>query len=264
MHLKFRFFTLLFMLPFALQAQLIMVYDSKALGKRVQDLAMNVVKQQQYQNTLEHSEGMLTQYSSIEALQEEVLHQWKQAESVKDLHWSDLTKSIYLADEMVNGIRQSDIELDIIIGEHPVLNRSVDETYHDLFLAGSAEALPVNFNNFQEDKETSAELVNSFSYYAAQRKTYAAVAFQYLAEDLILKASEMNEVLKQADHFSMTEAERIALQLYSEEYLLTAEKMLERSDELLLQITENPESINDAIRQRKSQERALISETPIF
>ncbi|MEK6481649.1 hypothetical protein WJR50_29160 [Catalinimonas sp. 4WD22] len=262
--MKFRFFTLFFMLPFALRAQLIMVYDSKALGKSVQDFAMNVVKQQQYQKTLEHREGMLAQYSSIEALQEEVLHQWKQIESVRDLHWSDLSKSIYLADELVNGIRQSDIELDIIIGEHPVLYRSIDETYADLFMASSAEALPIDFNNFQEDKETSAELIKSFSYYAAQRMAYAAVAFQFLAEDLIRKASEMNEVLKQNDRFSMTEAERIALQSYSEEYLLTAETLLEQSDELLMQVTKNPESINDAVRQRKSLERTLISDTPIF
>ncbi|MEK6482433.1 hypothetical protein WJR50_33165 [Catalinimonas sp. 4WD22] len=264
MHLKFRFFTLLFILPFALRAQLIMVYDSKALGKSVQDFAMNVVKQQQYQKTLQHSESMLTQYSSIEALQKEVLHQWKQAESVRDLHWSDLTKSIYLADELVNGISQSDIEIDIIIGEHPVLNRSIDETYADLFMASSAEALAVDFNNFQEDSKSSDELISSFSYYAAQRITYAAVAFQYLADDFIRKASEMNEVLKQADRFSMTEAERIALQAYSEEYLLTAETMLERSDEFLLQVTKDPEAINDAVRQRKSLERTLISDTSIF
>lgn len=264
MHLKFRFFTLLFVLPIALRAQLIMVYDSKALGKSVQDFAMNVVKQQQYKKTLENTEGMLTQYSNIEALQQEVLHQWKQAESVKDLHWSDLSRAIYLADEMVNGIPQSDIEMDIIIGDYPIFDRSVDETYHDLFLAGSAEALPVGFHNFQEDKETSAEFIRSFSYYAAQRKAYAAVAFQYLAEDLIRKASEMNEVLQQNDRFTMTEAERFELQSYSEEYLLTAETMLERSDELLMQITKNPEAINDAIQQRKRLERTVISDTPIF
>ncbi|MEK6479343.1 hypothetical protein WJR50_17495 [Catalinimonas sp. 4WD22] len=74
----------------------------------------------------------------------------------------------------------------------------------------------------------------------------------------------MNEVLTQADRFSMTEAERIALQFYSEEYLLTAEIMLERSDELLTQISSNPEAINDAIKQRNSLERTLISDTPIF
>lgn len=52
-------------------------------------------------------------------------------------------------------------------------------------------------NSFKLTKQWSQSLSNSFQQFATERKSYPAVAFQYLAEDLMLKAVEMNEVLKQ-------------------------------------------------------------------
>ena len=107
--------------------------------------------------------------------------------------------------------------------------RSAADTYRNLFIADGASALPADITTLRQARQTSRSLTNSFHQLAAERKTYAAVAFQYIAEDLIAKAIEMNEVLKQPGRFSMTQAERIRLQTFLEDYLLLADQLLERS-----------------------------------
>jgi hypothetical protein len=68
----------------------------------------------------------------------------------------------------------------------------------------------------------------------------------------------MNELLKQPGRFAMTEAERMQLQLEAEAYLSLAEKMLERSDELLLEVGNTPVARSLADRQAKVLERAAL------
>src|SRR5690606_16561700 len=139
-------------------------------------------------------------------------------------------------------IVQPGIEIEYVI-DHPLFQENPDEIYRDLFMAGSADVLPTDLNSFKAVKQKARSLSASFQQFAAERKAYAAVAFQYLSEDLMLKAVEMNEVLKLSDRlpagrqgFTMTEAERMRLQSYAEEYLQLACEMLEKSDKLLLEI----------------------------
>ena len=80
----------------------------------------------------------------------------------------------------------------------------------------------------------------------------------------MLKAVEMNEVLKQPARFSMTEAERMRLQSYSEGYLQLAGEMLEKSDRLLLEIAYCRPLQNQADQEQKRLERATIANTAVF
>ena len=132
---------------------------------------------------------------------------------MSDLRWADLSKSAYLATELIKGAMQPGIELNYVI-EHPLFQRSPNDTYRYLFIADGAGGLPVDISSLRQAQQTSQSLTSSFHQLAAERKAYAAVAFQYLAEDLVAKATEMNEVLKQSSSFSMTEAERMRLQTF--------------------------------------------------
>ncbi|MGB3777696.1 MAG: hypothetical protein WA960_05015 [Tunicatimonas sp.] len=240
-----------------------LVIDKKAIAKSGENIAMNVIKQQHHKKIRDFTEQIYGSYSAIEVLQQRVLDDLKQAESVSDLHWVDLSKSLYLATELIKGATQPGIEIDFVI-EHPVFQRSPNDTYRDLFVAGSADRLPTDLASLQQAQQTSKSLRASFHQLAAERKAYAAVAFQYLAEDLMLKATEMNEVLKRSSRFSMTEAERMRLQTFAEDYLLLAAQMLERSDALLLDVASVKPLRQQADQQQRQLERATIARTPVL
>jgi len=262
---KILFVLLLMMLHISASAQQygIIVKDKKATAKSNENMAVNIVKQQEYGNILDLNEDFLVSYTQMEALQKKVLNDLKQAETVKDLHWADLSKSLYLVGELVKGAVQPGIEIDYII-EHPLFQKSPDEVYQDVFIAGSDNPLPTDLNSFKQAKQRSQILTFSFQQLAAERKAYAAVAYQYLAEDLILKSTEMNEVLRQHNHFSMTEAERMRLQSYAEEYLQLAGEMLEKSDKLLLEIAYCRPLQNQSDQAQKRLERSAISRTTVL
>jgi hypothetical protein len=240
-----------------------LVIDKKAIAKSGENIAVNVIKQQHYKKIRDFTEEINDSYSAIAYLQQRVLDDLKQAESVSDLHWADLSKSLYLATELIKGAAQPGIEIEFVI-EHPLFQRSPEETYRDLFVAGSADQLPTDLASLQQAKQTGQSLTASFHQLAAERKTYAAVAFQYLADDLMQKATEMNEVLKQPKRFSMTEAERMRLQTFAEDYLLLAGQMLERSDALLLDVTSVKPLRRQAEEQQRQLERSTIARTRVL
>ena len=246
------------------------VIDKKAIGKSGENLAVNVLKGQQYEKIRDFTEALDDSYGAIEILQQQVLDDLKQAESVRDLHWADLSKSIYLATELLKGPVQPGFEIDMVV-DHPLFNRHPDDTYQDLFIAGGGDALPNDITSLQQAQQASQSLSKSVHQIAAERKAYAAVAFQYLSEDLMLKATEMNEVLKQSQRlpagrqgFSMTEAERIRLQTFAEDYLLLAGKLLERSDKLLLDVASVKPLQQQADQEQKRLERITIARTPVL
>ena len=244
-------------------AQLILVVDEKATAKSGENFAMNFAKGQQYKRIRDFTEDIHGHYFAIDALQQKVRNDLRQAETVKDLHWADLSRSLYLATELVKGAVQPGIEVDFVI-EHPLFQRAPNDTYRDLFIAGSADALPADLTSFQEAKRAVQSLTYGFHQLAAERKAYGAVAFQYLSEDLIAKATEMNEVLKQSERFAMTEAERIRLQAFSEDYLLLADQLLERSDQLLLEVAYVKPLRVQADQTHHHLERATVAATPLF
>jgi len=148
--------------------------------------------------------------------------------------------------------------------EQPLFNQHPNDTYRDLFIATGADALPNDIASLQQAKQTSQSLSKILQQRVAERKAYGAVAFQYLAEDLMLKATEMNEVVKQPQHFSMTEAERIRLQTFAEDYLLLAGQLLERSDALLLDVSSVKPLQRQADQEQKRLERMTIASTPVL
>ena len=262
---KFLLIILLMMLHTLASAQqyVIIVIDKMGIAKSSANLAVNIFKQQEYKKILGFNEDILYSYTRIEALQQKVLEDLKQAETVKDLHWADLSKSLYLANEMINGTVQPGIEIDYVI-DHPLFQDNSDEIYQDLFIAGAEDPLPSDLNSFKASMQKAQSLSTSFQQFAAERKAYAAVAYQYLSEDLMLKTVEMNEVLKQPARFSMTEAERMRLQTYSEQYLQLAGEMLEKSDKLLLEIAHCRPLQNQVDQQQKRLERSAISRTLVL
>ena len=253
----------LFLLALYCSASAQLVIDKKAIAKSGENFAVNLVKGQHYKKIRDFTEDIHDSYTAIEDLQQQVLDDLQQAESVRDLHWADLSRSLYLAIELVKGVTQPGLEIDFVI-EHPLFQRSPNDTYRDLFVAGAADPLPNDFTSFRQARQTNQSLTTSFQQLAAERKAYAAVAFQYLAEDLMLKATEMNEVLKQPGRFAMTEAERVRLQSFSEGYLLLAGQMLERSDQLLLDISYTKPLRRQADQQQQRLERATIARTPVL
>ena len=240
-----------------------LVIDKKAILKSGENLGMNIIKGQQYKKIRDYTEDVHTSYTAIEDLQQQVLDDLGKAESVRDLHWADLSKSLYLATELIKGSVQPGIEVDYVV-EHPLFNQHPDDTYRDLFIADGATPLPANLASFKQAKQTYRLVSTSFQQLAAERKAYAAVAFQYLAEDLILKATEMNELLKQPERFSMTEAERMRLQAFSEDYLLLSSKLLERSDQLLLDVASVKPMRQQASKQHRQLERNTIAKTTVL
>ena len=259
---------MLALLTSAASAQIII--DKKTIAKSGENLAINLLKGQQYGKIRDFTEALDDSYGALETLQQRVLDDLKQAESIRDLHWVDLSKSLYLATELVKGSAQPGLEVDMVV-DHPLFNRHPDDTYQDLFIAGGGDALPNDIASLQQAQQTSRSLSTSLHQVAAEQKAYAAVAFQYLSEDLMLKATEMNEVLKQSQRlpagrqgFSMTEAERIRLQTFAEDYLLLAGQMLERSDKLLLDVASVKPLQQQAHQEQKRLERITIARTPIL
>lgn len=241
----------------------VVVKDKMAIDQSKKNLAVNIAKQQGHKDILEFSEGIQESYFQIEALQQKILQDLKLTRSVKDLHWADLSKSLYLANELVKGHIQSGLETDMII-EHPIFQKNLDEIYQELFVSDAGEPLPDDLGSYHQAKQKAQSLSNSFQQFTAERNAYTAVAFQYLSEDLILKAVEMNEVLKQPARFAMTEAERMRLQSDSEEYLKLAGEMLEKSDQLLLKIAYCRPLQNQADQEQKRLERSIVSHTPVL
>lgn len=245
-----------------LLAQPVLVIDKKAIVKSTENLSVNLLKKQRYKKIQDFTEEIRTSYTEIQTLQQQVLEDLKNVSSVQDLSWSDLSKSIYLSTELIRGVRQPGLENDVLV-EHPLFNQHYENVYRNLFIAGGADPLPNDLTELQQAKQNRVALIHSFHQGAAERKAYAAVAFQYLSEDLLLKATELNEVLKQLARFSMTEAERIRLQSYAEDYLLLAARMLERSDQLLLEVASVKPMQQQAQQNRMQLERASHATTPV-
>ena len=245
------------------QSLIYLVNDADAIEQSTQHLIFNILKQQQYKNIAKEKEETQQHYTALLRLQQQVIQQLRQARSIQDLQWTDLSKSIYLADELINGIRTPGVEFDFSI-EHPLLGQSPDQIYQELFMAGSSDPLPANMDEWKQAISVSNELMISFSKVAAGRKTYAAVAFQYLAEDLTQKAAEMNALLRQPQRFSMTEAERLQLQVEADELLQRATQMMERSDQLLLEVAQTPSLQIPVLQQEQLLERQEISNTLVY
>ena len=74
----------------------------------------------------------------------------------------------------------------------------------------------------------------------------------------------MNEVLRQPERFSMTEAERLRLQTFAEDYLLLAGQMLERSDQLLLDVARVKPLRQQASEKQQRLERTAVAKTPVL
>lgn len=263
MLLKILYSIILLLLPIALKAQSLLIIDKKAIAKSGENFAMNLAKGQQYKKVRDFTDDIYGHYFAIEARQQKVRNDLRQAETIKELHWADLSRSLYLANELMKGAVQPGLEIGYTI-EHPLFQRTPNDTYRDLFIAGSADALPADLTSFQDVKRIAQSLTRSFHQLAAERKAYGAVAFQYLAEDLIVKATEMNEVLQQTNRFAMTETERIRLQSFSEDYLLLAGQLLERSDQLLLDVAYVKPLRRQADQTHHQLERTAVAATPLF
>jgi hypothetical protein len=244
-------------------SQPVFVLDKKAIAKSGENLAANLSKGRQHQKVLDFTQGVHQNYVAIHNLQQQVLDNLRRAETMQDLHWVDLSKSSYLATELIKGSVQPGLEFDYII-EHPFFGRSPRDNYRDLFIAASDDVLPGNLASWQEAKQTAQSLASSFHLVAAERKTYGAIAFQYLAEDLLLKAMEMNEVLKQPERFSTTEAERLRLQSDAEEYLQLAGRLLARSDELLLEVAQTQSLQEEAAKTHLRLRQSAFAQTLLF
>jgi hypothetical protein len=261
----FLFWLLSLLLISSLSAQSLIypVNDADAIEQSTQHLIFNFLKQQQYKNIFDEKQETDRHYTALVNLQQQVLQQLRQVRSVEDLQWADLSKATYLAEGLIRGARSPGLEFDYRV-EHPILEQSPAQTYSTLFIAGSSDPLPATLQAIQEANHRSKALINSFTQLAAQRKAYAAVAFQYLSEDLVQKAAEMNVFLKQSQRFSMTEAEWFKLQSAVEAYLEKSAQILERSDQMMLEVAQTPAIRQQALKEQIRQERVELGRAQLF
>jgi hypothetical protein len=259
----FGLLSLLLISSLSAQSLIYPVNDADAIEQSTQHLIFNFLKQQQYKNIRDEIQKTELHYTALVSLQQQVIQQLRQAHSVQDLQWADLSKATYLAEELIRGIRSPGLEFDFWV-EHPILEQSQAQTYRTLFIAGSSDPLPATLQAIQEANHRSKALIYSFTQVAAQRKAYAAVAFQYLSVDLVQKAAEINALLRQPQQFSMTEAERLKLQADADELLERAAHMLERSDQLLLEVGSTPAIRQQALEQQIRQERVELGYTQLL
>ena len=135
----------------ALQAQPFPVIDQEAIAKSGENLAANLTKAYQHGRILHFTEAIDESYTAIVSLQQQVLEDMKQAESMADLHWSDLSKSVYLATELVKGAVQPGIEVEYVI-EHPLFQRHPSDTYRQLFVADGSGQLPADLTSLRQSQ----------------------------------------------------------------------------------------------------------------
>ncbi len=257
------FYIILFISPAVTCLAQTQVSDNKAQEQSLSNMIVNTIKAEQHKNVLDNFQGSTFSYNNLFTLQENVRQDLGQTVSIADLKWSDLSKSLYLATELIKGIRQPGMEFDFMI-EHPVFQQSPDEIYQDLFVVDSENVLSENLQELNEAIQTSQSTTQSFHQLSCQRKAYAAVAFQYLSRDLLEKSLELNEALKTEQRFTMSETERMQLQKYCEDYLLLAQEMLLASDELLLSVGYDKILLKQARNVQKKLAYLTLSQTKLF
>ena len=118
------------------------------------------------------------------------------------------------------------------------------------------------FTAYQQARRLNVTALEEMS---ERRKRQLAKAYQQLAEQKISQASELRQQLTGNRHFSMTEAERLALLRRMQDDLLSSQQLKTQADQLIRLTGSRSFSKQQVLNSfRHTHERKAIATTPVF
>jgi len=209
--------------------------------------------------------------TDIYQLQEDYKEFLKQAETVNELHWADLTESqvhalaletnmdAYVpAYENVDPLKDAYASLEGIGGGQSL--------YEQLDGFGSNSPLPQNFMALETMLEDLSVNRAAFDEMAYKKKLQVALSYNQISKDLLEKAQQLSQALLINERFSMTEGERLTSIKQAHDYILQSIDLKLQSDQLVLDVMAEAEiSKSGPLKKYEYQlEREALSITPLY
>lgn len=238
-------------------AQHIFFIEDKEARKETQtDLLRNIIKDFWQKELAGIAEDSRDHYEQIEMLQKEIREALKLAETIKDLQWSDFTVLLEYADDVsfdfnayINPGLDYVEQFKNIYDHREDLHENAQAIYRLLMGFDLKNAGPTDYEELLKQQKEAAAIAFAFFEMADKKKMQTAKAYKVMAEEMQEKAAELNQAVLLDDKFSMTEAERITLLKFSEDYLVQSFELIEKSDQLIESVINSPYSIrNQAIQ----------------
>jgi hypothetical protein len=209
--------------------------------------------------------------SEIYTLQHDYQEFLRQAESVRDLSWADLSQSQAHS-------RALETSMDAYVPAYDQI-ASLKQAYQDSEGRQGAVSLYQQLDGFGAETTLPADLLvleNSladlsvnraaFDEMAFKKKLQVALSYNQLAEDLLEKARELSQALLINERFSMTEGERLISIKQAHALILESMDLKLQADALVLEVMQAAETSKAApLRNYQQQlEREVISATSLF
>ena len=210
----------------------------------------------------EHLVEVIATTLSIYNLQDKIRKDLKKSGSIKDLQWSDHAGELFavlqISDEMedyVENIEGFESIRDAYQNGDPV--EGSFQLYDEVFgiLADKVEDFPEDWVSLREELSAVGENQAAVNEMIHKKKLNTALVYNQLAEELVEKAAEMSEGVKQNGRWSMTEAERLMLLKSSSDMILKSLSLKTESDNLILETMMDATSSLNALA---SHERKLV------
>ncbi len=209
--------------------------------------------------------------ADIYQLQEDYQEFLKQAETVNELEWADLTESQAHAlalETNMDAYVPAYQNIASLKKAYDKLNGSgsAQSLYEQLDGFGAHSALPQNLLDLEAMLEGLSVNRAAFDEMAYKKKLQVALSYNQLAEDLLEKAQQLSQALLVNERFSMTEGERLASIKQAHDYILQSMDLKLQADQLVLDVMEEAEkSKSGPLKQYEQQlEREVLSTTPLY
>lgn len=208
----------------------------------------------QFETMEEISNEALDRIAAIRELQFAIQEALKKVESVKDLQWGNidffLKKIVALSDDPDDYI--SNIPYcDRLKQLYTQIDKPMDfgqEMYSLLVSLDTEVPYPEEWAVLNQ--KMFEESISHFAFleFADKRKVHIALVYQQLSDIKVLKAAEISDVLITAEKFSMTEADRIRILKYADEYVQESYRLKLKADRLINELQNPPEIKREALK----------------
>jgi len=209
--------------------------------------------------------------TDIYELQEGYQEFLKQAETVNELDWADLTESQAHALALETNMDAYVPAYQNIASLKKAYDKlkgigSVQSLYDQMDGFGANSALPQNLFDLEAMLENLSVNRAAFDEMAQKKKLQVALSYNQLAEDLLEKAQQLSQALLINERFSMTEGERLTSIKQAHDYILQSMDLKLQADQLVLDVIEEAEKGKSGpLKQYEQQlERKLLSTTPLY
>jgi len=209
--------------------------------------------------------------TDIYELQEGYQEFLKQAETVNELQWADLTESQAHALAIGTNMDAYVPAYQNIASLKKAYDKSIgtgsaQSLYEQLDGFGTNSPLPQNITALESMLEGLSVNRAAFDEMAQKKKLQVALSYNHLAEDLLEKAQQLSQALLLNERFSMTEGERLTNINQAHDYILLSMDLKLQSDQLVLEVIEEAEkSKSGPLKQYEQQlKREVLSTTPLY